>query len=240
MRRFKMFFILCLMITVCFLTAFLHDLLTFQDAYTTNYTKTSTNTMEVVPTFAQEDAITIILDAGHGGYDSGSIANDGTQEKDITLAITMKIGAYLEDAGCHVVYTREQDDVAWENDNLTDLQTRVAIAKEADADYYISIHTNSSAYNDGAAGYETYVDGQNKEMINIAEHIHEKLASLPYSSDRGIKTTEENPLYVVDHNVVPALLLELGFISDDNDKAYMINQQDALAEAIAQGILQAL
>lgn len=184
----------------------------------------------------------IVLDAGHGGYDTGSISYDGVYEKDITLAITQKIGEQLEKAGYTVVYTRTSDEVIWSNDNRDDLRTRVAIGEEAGADYYISIHTNASEYGDGASGFEAYIDYENDTVTAMAQSIEQKLMQLGYTQNRGLKSTQDSSLYVIDSNPVPAMLLELGFITDSADAAYMCSEegQNALAQSIAQGILEQL
>lgn len=188
------------------------------------------------------DVPVIVLDAGHGGYDTGSISYSGIYEKEITLSITMKIGALLEENGYQVVYTRTSDEVTWSNDNKEDLQARIAIAENADADYYISIHTNASNYDDGAYGFETYLDYSDTTITSMAEQIQENLNALNYSIDRGLKSTEESSLYVIDKNSVPAMLLELGFITDSDDVHYMSSEsgQNALAQSIADGIITTL
>ena len=132
--------------------------------------------------------------------------------------------------------------VSWSNDNKDDLRTRVAIAKEAGADYYISIHTNASEYGDGASGFEAYIDYKNDTITAMAQSIEQKLMQLGYTQNRGLKSTQDSSLYVIDSNPVPAMLLELGFITDSADAAYMCSEegQNALAQGIAQGILEQL
>ena len=139
-------------------------------------------------------------------------------------------------------YTRTSDEVSWSNDNKDDLRTRVAIAKEAGADYYISIHTNASEYGDGASGFEAYIDYKNDTITAMAQSIEQRLMQLGYTQNRGLKSTQESSLYVIDSNPVPAMLLELGFITDSADAAYMCSEegQTALAQGIAQGILEQL
>ena len=193
--------------------------------------KTATSTLQVEA--ASYDPTPIIgLDAGHGGYDTGSISYDGVYEKDITLAITQKTGELLQEAGYSVVYTRIDDEVSWSDDNKDDLRTRVAIAEEAAADYYISIHTNASTYGDGASGFEAYLNYENETIAAMASSIE----------SRGLKSTEDTSLYVIDSNSVPAMLLELGFITDSADAAYMSSEdgQNAIAQSIAQGIMEHL
>ena len=96
-----------------------------------------------IEVYANNNMETIVIDAGHRGYDVGCIALDGTQEKDITLDIALSTGELLEEAGYNVVYTRTSDNVSWPEDNKEDLQSRIDIAEDADANYYISIHINS-------------------------------------------------------------------------------------------------
>ena len=205
-------------------------------------TDTSTGSPLQVEAASYTTGNVIVLDAGHGGYDTGSISYDGVYEKDITLAITQKIGEQLEKAGYTVVYTRTSDEVIWSNDNRDDLRTRVAIGEEAGSDYYISIHTNASEYGDGASGFEAYIDYENDTITAMAQSIEQKLMQLGYTQNRGLKSTQDSSLYVIDSNPVPAMLLELGFITDSADAAYMCSEegQNALAQSIAQGILEQL
>lgn len=237
MKSIKIFLVVMLMISLCFAAA-------WWDATkdTNTYINASTyNLLNAKGTEEETDTLpTIMLDAGHGGYDGGSVSYEGVKEKDITLAITLLVGEQLAAQGYPVVYTRTSDDVTWESDNLSDLRERVSMAQRQEVDYYISIHTNSSDYNDGAYGFESYLDYTNSTIVSMAESIHKELTALHYSQDRGLKSTQESSLYVIDQNSVPAMLLEIGFISDRDDAWYMINSQEAIANAIATGIMSAI
>jgi N-acetylmuramoyl-L-alanine amidase len=92
---------------------------------------------------------TIVVDAGHGGHDTGTIGPNGLLEKDLTLDVALRLGKLLENRlGANVVYTRDDD-------TFVPLETRTAIANQQQADLFISIHANSS--NDPSArGVETY------------------------------------------------------------------------------------
>lgn len=182
---------------------------------------------------------TILIDAGHGGYDGGSTSwDERVNEKDVTLQIALKTGALLEDLGYRIVYSRTDDNVSWPQDNAADLQARVDLGVEEEADYFISFHLNATDfYNDGARGFETYVTPGN-DTAKIASAIHEQLAQLDYSIDRGINETDYTSLHVLALNPVPAMLLELGFITDDADLAKLCDEsfQEEMASAIAAGI----
>jgi N-acetylmuramoyl-L-alanine amidase len=91
----------------------------------------------------------IVVDAGHGGHDTGTIGPNGLQEKDLVLDVALKLGKLLEDKlGAEVVYTRDDD-------TFIPLETRTAIANKEQADLFISIHANSSD-DPTARGVETY------------------------------------------------------------------------------------
>ena len=187
----------------------------------------------------EEEQTTILIDAGHGGYDGGSTSwDERVNEKDVTLQIALKTGALLEDLDYRIVYSRTDDNVSWPQDNAADLQARVDLGVEEEADYFISFHLNATDfYNDGARGFETYVTPGN-DTAEIASAIHEQLAQLDYSIDRGINETDYTSLHVLALNPVPAMLLELGFITDDADLTKLCDEsfQEEMASAIAAGI----
>ena len=181
---------------------------------------------------------TIMIDAGHGGYDVGSISNFDDYEKDINLDIALLVGKQLKSQGYNVVYTRTSDSVSWPSDNKKDLQARCNLAQKKNADLFISIHLNSSEYD--ASGYEIYCDFTNKTTVKLSNSILTQLDQLDYSTNRGLLDTNETPLYVVTNNKVDAILIEAGFISDDSDLYYLKNYTNNIATAIAKGIKKSL
>jgi N-acetylmuramoyl-L-alanine amidase len=91
----------------------------------------------------------IVIDAGHGGHDSGTIGADGVEEKDVVLDVALRLGKLLHDRlGAEIIYTRSDD-------TFVPLETRTAIANKAQADLFLSIHANSSP-DASARGVETY------------------------------------------------------------------------------------
>ena len=91
----------------------------------------------------------IVIDAGHGGHDSGTIGADGLEEKDVVLDVALRLGELLHDRlGAEIIYTRSDD-------TFIPLETRTAIANKAQADLFISVHANSSP-DDSARGVEVY------------------------------------------------------------------------------------
>jgi N-acetylmuramoyl-L-alanine amidase len=91
----------------------------------------------------------IVVDAGHGGHDTGTVGPNGLMEKDLVLDVALKLGKLLEDRlGAEVIYTRDDD-------TFIPLETRTAVANKEQADLFISIHANSSS-DSSARGVETY------------------------------------------------------------------------------------
>jgi N-acetylmuramoyl-L-alanine amidase len=91
----------------------------------------------------------IVIDAGHGGHDSGTLGVDGIEEKDVVLDVALRLGKLLHDRlGAEIIYTRSDD-------TFVPLETRTAIANKAQADLFLSIHANSSS-EPAARGVETY------------------------------------------------------------------------------------
>jgi N-acetylmuramoyl-L-alanine amidase len=119
---------------------------------------TTTTTHTAAPTASGERSLIralglkigkIVVDAGHGGHDTGTIGPNGLEEKDLVLDVALKLGKLLENKlGAEVVYTRDDD-------TFIPLETRTAIANKEQADLFISIHANSSD-DPAARGVETY------------------------------------------------------------------------------------
>ncbi len=168
---------------------------------------------------------TIVLDAGHGGSDTGALRN-GIAEKDITLDIARKTAAILTNRGYHVEMTR------W-NDTTVSLQERVEFSNAKNTDAFVSIHINAST-TPSAHGIEThYYTDQGYE---IAKTIHKSIISKIPETDRGLLKSR---FYVINHTAAPSTLLELGFISNDRERSLLLNEERKrkFAEAIADGIV---
>lgn len=181
----------------------------------------------------------VAIDPGHGGYDSGALGPNGTKEKDITLAVSLKLGDVLVKNGVDVVFTRTSDNVPWPNNKNIELQTRCDIANNAKVDYFVSIHTNSVDGSPTTSGIETFYDRDRTNGIPLAKNIQAELINEFGARDRGIKSSG---LYVVKHTNAPAVLVELEFLSNpEKEKMFKDpNYQQKYAEAIARGIMKTL
>ena len=187
-----------------------------------------------------ETIATVLIDPGHGGYDTGAIGADGkTYEKDLTLDLAFKVGKDIKkiNPAVRVEYTRTDDEVSWPSDEKQDLQTRVRMAENMKADYFICIHMDSSE-NPNAAGYSFHLRSSDSSSINMAEQMEANLEEARWSHSRGLIYTDQRPLYVVDHLEIPSILIETGFISNSQELRQLKKwrNQKKIARAIAQAV----
>ena len=168
----------------------------------------------------------VVLDAGHGGENPGAIYN-GRQEKDDTLALTLAGGRILEANGVDVYYTRETD--VFE----TPLQ-KAQEANQTGADYFVSIHRNSSPMPNQYTGIETLVYNRYGEAARLAYNINDELEEVGFEN-QGVN--ERTNLAVLRRTQMPAVLVEVGFINTDADNVLLDARFDDVAQAIADGIL---
>lgn len=168
----------------------------------------------------------VIIDAGHGGSDPGAQRGD-IQEKELTLSIAMKLKQYLEAQGIKVKMTRTDD-------SFVSLEDRVKITNELNPDAFVSIHINSLETDRDIKGIETYY--QNGRSRQLAEKIHEQLVGKLQVPDRNVRKAR---FYVVNHTDNPAVLAEVGFISnkDERDKLISSEYQAKIAESVGQGLM---
>lgn len=182
--------------------------------------------------------ITITIDAGHGGYDSGAVGPTGVLEKNITLPIALKVGEILSKSGINVVYTRMSDNVVWPSNEGADLQKRCDISDNANADYFVAIHANS-ADEPRVNGLETYYFEGSSKGEKLAKSVQQELLQTTGLRDRGVKT---EGFYVLKNTNAVAILTEVGFISNPEQEKVLNTPeyQNKYAEAIATGILKYL
>lgn len=181
----------------------------------------------------KEYIATVVLDPGHGDWDPG--ANKGNvYEKDITLTTAKAIGEVLEKENIKAVYTRETD-VALSNGKIEDLSKRAQMSAQYQAQYFVSIHVNSYEDSDDVSGFEIYT--KNDESKPLATSIGESVEALNYTRNRGLIDGGRS-LQVLRDNTVPSILIELGYINNANDYAYLSDDAKLkiLGEAIGEGI----
>lgn len=188
----------------------------------------------------KEEKIKVVIDPGHGGYDSGSESTNGKLEKNLNLNISKKVGAILEKNNIEVVYTRTDDNVTWSDDNAEDLLARTEIANQSGAKCFVSIHMNfSEVYADEIRGHEVWVNYDNNENVELAKNIESAFDQVKESTNRGLKDQAMSPLSLLTFNQIPSVLVEVGFISNEDDSTFIESDTGSskIAEAIAKGVL---
>lgn len=174
---------------------------------------------------------TVIIDPGHGGIDAGTINNE-IYEKDIALKTALLVKKELENQNVKVILTRTTDTSLSDN-KINDLRLRAQFTQKYNADYFVSIHVNDYENSADITGFEIYKKDENSQ--GLAESIGKEIEKLDYSENRGI--LDGHILQVLNENVAPAVLIELGYIRGV-DFEYLTNDKKiaSLAKAISQGI----
>lgn len=179
---------------------------------------------------------TIVLDPGHGGSDPGAIGLSGNREKDINLKVSKKVMLLLAQSKANVRMTRTTDiDVIGSNaTDVQDLQYRVDVGTNARADIFVSIHSNSSP-NRSVTGTTTYYYAKTPKDELLAKCVQDKLVEYGNLDNLGVRTAG---FYVIKRSKIPAILIELGFISNQREEALLASpaMQDKLAYGIVSGI----
>lgn len=194
--------------------------------------------------------LTVILDPGHGGMDTGAVGIRHEHEKKIVLDIAKRARKKLQAAGVNVRLTREKD-------QPLELADRTARARKLNADLFVSIHLNS-AKNRSASGIETYLlpaagfpstagtsnnltsCGGNKfdpANILLAYYVHRSVVFKTNSTDRGIRHARFD---VLKEMPCPAILVECGFISNGPEEDLLLQREyrDSISEGLAAGIIE--
>lgn len=171
----------------------------------------------------------VVLDAGHGGANPGATYN-GRRESDDALALVLAVGEILENNGVEVVYTRTTD--VYESPYQKAME-----GNESGADYFVSIHRNSSPYPNQYSGVESLVYSRYGAAAALAANINEQLEQVGFLN---LGVNERPNLVVLNRTQMPAVLVEVGFINTDADNQLLDERFEETAQAIADGILQTI
>lgn len=188
----------------------------------------------------------IVIDAGHGGVDGGSSGIDGTIEKDINLSIALKLRDMLELYGFETVMTRDCDkSLHSQNANtirekkVSDLHNRLDVINSTENCLFVSIHQNyfeQSKY----SGMQVFYSPNNENSEKLAEIMQKTIVEmLQNDNTRKIKKADKT-LYLLYNAQKPAIMVECGFMSNENELALLKSEdyQKQMALSIANGILK--
>ena len=182
-------------------------------------------------------AIKIYIDQGHNPQNPNAGAEgSGLREQDIVFRVGIELAELLRANGnFEVRLSRPTADTQIGTSNTTSLRLRVADANTWGADYFISIHTNASSI-PSATGSEAFAYSRPSAAFSLGEDILENLSQTTGLRNRGMQVRTN--LYVLRKTAMPAVLVELGFITNASDAALMNNRPDLFAQGIYQGIVE--
>ena len=165
----------------------------------------------------------IILDAGHGGFDGGAVALDGTVEKDINLKICVTLAEFLRCNGYEVIMTRSDDNSTDDIDSdkiatrkKSDLKNRLELMNSNPDAVFVSIHLNKFTTST-ASGSQVFYSGVCKESELLGEEIQSAIVGLLQPNNTRVNKKATKSTYLLYNATVPAVLVECGFLSNAGD-----------------------
>ena len=182
---------------------------------------------------------TVVLDAGHGSSDSGKVGINGVLEKDINLSISKKTKKYLEKKGIRVIMTRDKDESLAEGENgnrkVQDMKARVKRINDTKPDLAVSIHQNSY-HEESIHGAQVFYYEHSESGEKDARILQEALLAVDPDNTRQVKAN--TTYYLLKRTEVPILIVECGFLSNQEDAEKLASEdyQKEIAKAIANGI----
>ncbi len=184
---------------------------------------------------------TVVIDAGHGGRDGGAVAEDGTLEKHLNLAVALQLKALLESADIRVVMTRETDIELASPDSphkkADDLKAREKLAESCENAVFVSIHMNRFPV-EKYRGLQVYYSENHENSQNLAQAIQNVSAeALRNTQDRKIKPAGDS-IYLMAHLEIPAVLVECGFLSNREELSLL--KSEAYQKKLAMCLYAAL
>ena len=192
----------------------------------------------------------VVLDPGNGGMDGGAESADGTVEKDINLAIALKLRNRLEAEKLKVVMTRDGDKGLYDDSEAAsirsmktqDMKERKRIIDESGAELAVSIHLNSFTQDRSVKGAQVFFSSDADEDIvresEAAAHILQQLLNREINTDKKRSELGKSDVFILRAPAVPVVIVECGFLSNREDAENLENEdfQDRIAEELCRGI----
>ena len=193
----------------------------------------------------ENSSFNIILDPGHGGEDGGAVPKDGMLEKDLNLAISKKLYDLLVSSGFKVILTRDSDISIYDEKcetirekKVSDIKKRIQIANSDPTNIMISIHQNKFTKSE-SCGAQIFYSKNNPKSKILAESARNSIVSgIQPENERECKVADKG-IYLLNKVVVPAIVIECGFLSNDDERKNLNdeNYQMKLAKCIYEGFV---
>jgi N-acetylmuramoyl-L-alanine amidase len=222
-------------------------LLVLTGVYIFHYAETGRNTIGGVEAENTVEDVNVAekvvaIDSGHGGIDPGKIGVGGIYEKDVNLAISVKLKKLLEQSGITVIMTRSDDNGLYNesdtNKKASDMKKRCSIINESNADAVVSIHQNSYVSGE-SRGAQVFYYKKSEESKRIAQ-IMQGILGEKLGTTRQIKSDVN--YYILLHSKLPTIISECGFLSNPEEEQRLCTEeyQEKVADALYCGIIEYL
>jgi N-acetylmuramoyl-L-alanine amidase len=210
---------------------------------------TTEESVKVMRNLFQEDGVeqkrvSIVIDPGHGGRDPGKVGVNGALEKDINLAIALKLRNLLEVNDILVIMTRTEDRGLYSesdsNKKRTDLNNRIKIINSSDAVFALSIHQNSFTQ-ENIKGAQVFYHSQSEQGTVLAMALQEQLKETIKDNNHR-KAKSNTSYYMLKHTTCPLVIVECGYLSNRTEAALLLDEsyQEKMAWAIHLGVMKHL
>ena len=186
----------------------------------------------------------VVIDAGHGGRDPGKVGIEGQLEKDINLAIALRLKEYLEASDVDVILTREDDNGLYSegerNKKMSDMKKRCQIIEKAAPDLVVSIHQNSY-HEESVSGGQVFYYKNSQKGKTLAE-ILQKRFNYVLGEKNSRQAKANGNYYLLLHVKPPIAIVECGFLSNRAEAAKLQDEvyQDRMAWTVHMGIMEFL
>ncbi|MHA6253465.1 N-acetylmuramoyl-L-alanine amidase CwlD [Oceanobacillus sp. CAU 1775] len=186
----------------------------------------------------------IVIDPGHGGPDGGAVGSDETTEKNIALDVSKQLQSYLQQAGALVYLTREKDEDLAADDTKglarrksEDIRERLSFIEDKNADFFLTIHLNALPSTKWS-GAQTFYYPKYPESAHLARMVQAEIIRNLENTTR--ESLQIDGVYLLKHAPVPGALVELGFLSNVEERELLKQEdyQEKMAVSIYQGILR--
>lgn len=190
------------------------------------------------------EAPLVCVDVGHGGNDPGKVGVDGSLEKDVNLAIALKLRHYLEQSDVRVILTREDDRGLYQESDsgkkAADMRNRCAMIAEADPELVVSIHQNSY-HEEAISGGQVFYYKTSEKGKRLAELLQKRFTYVLGEKNRRLAKPNDS-YYLLLHVKCPIVIVECGFLSNRAEAACLNTEdyQERMAWTIHMGIMEYL
>jgi len=199
----------------------------------------------VAVSLSQKQQKTVIIDPGHGGFDGGAVASDGTVEKEINLNISLTVAKLLKQNGVCVIMTREKDVSTEDTESSeiaskkrSDLKNRLELMKDYPDSVFVSIHLNKFTTSSAFGSQVFYSDNEDAKMLG--DTIQRSIVNLVQHDNMRVNKKATSSTYLLYNATVPAVLVECGFLSNAGELALLKQEdyQQKIAFSIYCGIME--